>query len=247
MQCPKCRYEPTMAEMQSSPGQCASCGIVYEKYDDQSHMAERRAKRRPWLLSAVALVAVVALTVGGLKFHTHQQAIEQIDAQVKLATAYVEQMAAVSSGASSMTFGELFSKADRFIGEIDSALVKVSIVEPRLPEAEAAQAYMKAGQEVIRNISGAARSMMEFGTAKDREKRAIEDEMSSNSYRRERASEMKLKALDDQIKALDAMKVKQNSLRTSAKAMLAAQGSLGALSASSLLSQDLQARLVSDK
>ncbi len=247
MQCPKCGYEPTMAEMQSNPGQCASCGIVYEQYDGQAHAAERRARRRPWLLSAVGLFAVVALIVGGFKFYAHRQAIEQIDMQVKLATAYVEQMTAVSSGAASMTFGELFSKADRFIAEIDSALVKVSIVEPRLAEAEAARAYMKAGQEVIRNISGSARSMMEFGNAKDREERANEDAMSSNSYRRERASETKLKALDDQIKALDSLKAKQEALRASAKVMLTAQGSLGALSASSLLSQDLQARLLSEK
>lgn len=247
MQCPKCSYEPTMAEIQISPGQCPGCGIFYDKYDAQAHATERIAKRRPWLMAIVALVTVAVLAASGMKFYAHQKAIKQIDEQVRLATAYVEQMTAVSSGAASMTFGELFSKADRFIGEIDSALVKVSIVEPRLAEAEAAQAYMKAGQEVIRNISGSARSMMEFGTAKDREERANEDAMSSNSYRRERASETKLKALDDQIEALDSMKAKQEALRASAKVMLTAQASLGALSASSLLSQDLQARLLSEK
>lgn len=31
MQCPKCNYEPTMAEMQSSPEQCPSCGVYYSK------------------------------------------------------------------------------------------------------------------------------------------------------------------------------------------------------------------------
>lgn len=30
MQCPKCKYEPTMAEMQASPGDCVSCGVNYQ-------------------------------------------------------------------------------------------------------------------------------------------------------------------------------------------------------------------------
>lgn len=30
MQCPKCHYEPTMAEMQRSPNDCVKCGINYE-------------------------------------------------------------------------------------------------------------------------------------------------------------------------------------------------------------------------
>ncbi|SHM76745.1 hypothetical protein SAMN05216288_4245 [Pseudomonas punonensis] len=32
MTCPKCGYEPTMAEMQRSPNDCVSCGINYEGY-----------------------------------------------------------------------------------------------------------------------------------------------------------------------------------------------------------------------
>lgn len=31
MQCPKCGYEPTMAEMQSSPDRCPSCEVYYAK------------------------------------------------------------------------------------------------------------------------------------------------------------------------------------------------------------------------
>lgn len=31
MQCPKCNYEPTMAEMQRSSDQCPSCGVYYAK------------------------------------------------------------------------------------------------------------------------------------------------------------------------------------------------------------------------
>ena len=31
MQCPKCSYEPTLSEVQSSPDMCAKCGVVYAK------------------------------------------------------------------------------------------------------------------------------------------------------------------------------------------------------------------------
>lgn len=32
MRCPKCKYEPTLSEMQASPDTCPSCGVIYEKY-----------------------------------------------------------------------------------------------------------------------------------------------------------------------------------------------------------------------
>ena len=31
MECPKCSYEPTMAEQSDSPDICPSCGVVYSK------------------------------------------------------------------------------------------------------------------------------------------------------------------------------------------------------------------------
>lgn len=39
MRCPKCKYEPTMAEQASNKDQCPSCGIFYAKY-----MAHLKAK-----------------------------------------------------------------------------------------------------------------------------------------------------------------------------------------------------------
>ena len=50
MQCPKCHYEPTMSEMQRSPGDCVKCGINYEGHarfieeDDRRRSAERGEK-----------------------------------------------------------------------------------------------------------------------------------------------------------------------------------------------------------
>lgn len=47
MQCPKCNYEPTMAEMQSSPDDCVQCGVNYEGYArHQASAAEQEQARR---------------------------------------------------------------------------------------------------------------------------------------------------------------------------------------------------------
>lgn len=44
MQCPKCGYEPTMSEIQSSPDQCPSCGVYYAKV---SHLTVDAAEEKP--------------------------------------------------------------------------------------------------------------------------------------------------------------------------------------------------------
>lgn len=42
MQCPKCKYEPTMAEQQQSPSDCIRCGVNYEGH--ARHIAAANAK-----------------------------------------------------------------------------------------------------------------------------------------------------------------------------------------------------------
>ena len=40
MQCPKCKYEPTMVEMQRSPDDCVSCGVNYQGH--ARHVEQKR-------------------------------------------------------------------------------------------------------------------------------------------------------------------------------------------------------------
>lgn len=44
MQCPKCRYEPTLAEVQQSPEDCVKCGVNYKGFE--RHVAEVKAQRQ---------------------------------------------------------------------------------------------------------------------------------------------------------------------------------------------------------
>lgn len=43
MQCPKCKYEPTMAEMQRSPEDCINCGVNYQGH--ARHVEQVKARR----------------------------------------------------------------------------------------------------------------------------------------------------------------------------------------------------------
>jgi len=47
MKCPKCNYEPTLAEMQRSPDDCVKCGVNYvghARHLEQKRLQEREAK-----------------------------------------------------------------------------------------------------------------------------------------------------------------------------------------------------------
>lgn len=43
MQCPKCKYEPSLSEMQNSPGDCTKCGVNYEGH--ARHVEQVRVQR----------------------------------------------------------------------------------------------------------------------------------------------------------------------------------------------------------
>lgn len=48
MQCPKCKYEPTLAEMQRSPQGCVKCGVNYQSHAQHVELvkAQRAAEQQ---------------------------------------------------------------------------------------------------------------------------------------------------------------------------------------------------------
>lgn len=56
MQCPKCGYEPTLSEVQRSPGDCTQCGVNYEGYA-RSVEAQNRARADAQAQAAANFVA----------------------------------------------------------------------------------------------------------------------------------------------------------------------------------------------
>ena len=59
MQCPNCKYEPTLTELQGSPEQCPSCGVYYAKAAQQ-----KAAPKDPWALEKKIIGKVSAGIAG---------------------------------------------------------------------------------------------------------------------------------------------------------------------------------------
>lgn len=248
MQCPKCSYEPTMSEIQASPDKCPRCDVYYSKIGAEHAAAKAR---KPTLGSARKIVPLLLLLVaigggatGWIKYQARQAALKDIESQVRLASAYVDQMVSSADGAQAITFREIFANADRYVSEIDAALVKVSIVEPKIAEVEPAQRYMRGSQEMIRNISGQARAVLEFSNAKDKEKRGEEQSRSSNSYIRDQATETRLEAYDEQLKALDSMKERKAAIKKVAENLMGAQKELEAFNQTAFIRPGLVEKIV---
>lgn len=69
MKCPKCSYEPTMAEMQQTPDCCPSCGVYYSKIAARETGAAIKAPAvkvtfSQWVNSNPAVKWIAALVVG---------------------------------------------------------------------------------------------------------------------------------------------------------------------------------------
>lgn len=47
MECPKCKYNPTMREIQASPDVCPSCGVVYAKVMQAKSSSESKPVNIP--------------------------------------------------------------------------------------------------------------------------------------------------------------------------------------------------------
>lgn len=246
MQCPKCKYEPTMAEMQRSPGSCLKCQVVYSKIgEDRVVLPEApRNRKTTGLLSKVAAVCVVVVAlVGGWKFYDYRQTVAAVEEHVRLTSAYVTQIVTALDDAGSMTFAEFFEKANKAVSEIDASMVRVSVVSGESDVSAASVIYMKKSQEVIRAISGSMRAMMKLSSAKDRLERAEKDQYSSNEYIQERSAKTRREALDEQIEILESLKGSRENMIKLLADMKAAGEAIPGVADSSLVAPPLYEQL----
>lgn len=248
MQCPKCRYEPTLAEVQRSPNGCVSCGEEYGSAESASAAAApsgagRKVKGRVLLLSVFALAAVIGAGYFGFSIYTERLVTEQVNKEVKLASAYVSQVLTAVDDSGSMTFSEFFTKANKAVTEIDSIAVRLSVIEPQNEATAAGIHYAKKSQEVIRGTANSMRAILSLSSAKDREKNAKIRTESSNQYVRDSGYEAVRKALDDQIETLGEMKKIRTDLATSAKELQLAGDGIKGVDRDSLVSPPLLERL----
>ena len=76
MQCPKCRYEPTMSEISASPGDCVKCGINYIGHANA--VSEARAQRQ----AAAVTPAIGTVVKKALAGYEGAQAVVVLDLQM---------------------------------------------------------------------------------------------------------------------------------------------------------------------
>lgn len=65
MQCPKCKYEPTMVEMQRSPDDCVSCGVNYQGHARHVEQKRIEAEEKKSQLKIAPAVQAVMWDYGG--------------------------------------------------------------------------------------------------------------------------------------------------------------------------------------
>lgn len=248
MQCPRCKYEPTMSEMQESPNTCLKCGTKYVGIGkvEQSPVVRGVGRNGVVRFSLLFFIVIFFVVAGyyGHSIYEDMRVAEQVDKEVKLTSAYVSQVLTALDGAGSMTFAEFFSKANKAVEEIDSIALRISVIEPQNQTTEAGISYTKKAQEVVRGTSSSMRALMSLSSARDREASAKVRTESSNEYIREAGYESLKGALDDQVKALDEIKEARSALALSAKGLRSAGEEMQGVGSSSLVSPPLLDKLV---
>lgn len=83
MQCPKCSYEPTMAETQRSPNDCVKCGVNYEGFK-RARAGAGRAAAPVVLAPQRVVVADIDMPLGSMVRFMVKWAIATIPAALIL-------------------------------------------------------------------------------------------------------------------------------------------------------------------
>ena len=165
MQCPKCKYEPTMAEMQRSPSSCIKCATSYSGYQQATSIA----KAGNIVAVVVGVVLLLGVAVFGWQWNEERQEKEllfsQVDQQVRVFNGLVGELLDQSAG---MTRGQFFEKANRRVIDIDAAIAKaLSIDDSVMPGlGKQAAAYGKASRSMIKAIGEQQRAEVGLSVAK---------------------------------------------------------------------------------
>jgi hypothetical protein len=165
MLCQKCKYEPTMAEIQRSQGACIKCSADYSSYQPSSS-APKAAK----LAGLVFFVGVfLAAAVLGWQWNENRQKKEllfsQVSQQVRVINGLVGELLDQGAG---MTRGQFFEKASRRVIDIDAAIAHtLSIDDSVMPGlSQQAAAYGKASRSLIKAIGEQQRAEIALSVAK---------------------------------------------------------------------------------
>jgi hypothetical protein len=174
VQCPKCKYEPTMSELQASPNECVRCYGVGAKQE----------RRLPWLLF-IGVAFVCLLAVGGYGYSQYQKKAAEdalyllIDAKVRVVNGVSMELLDQSAG---LTKAEFFTKADKRVKELDDVIVQILSVNDSIRPgvAQAAADYARGARAVIKAVADQAMAEAVMNVDKESFSRYVKHESDPN-------------------------------------------------------------------
>lgn len=156
MQCPKCKYEPTMAEMLASPDDCVKCGVSYG-----APPPLRSLKKRGRIVLGVSVAALILLAIAagyfGITEHRKQTVIAESASYMRTANGYVAEMLDEKA---SLTNAAFLEKLPRRIQNLDDLNAKVLAMDDTyLPGLKSATAdYVRASRSFLLRFADMTRA-----------------------------------------------------------------------------------------
>ncbi len=166
MQCPKCKYEPTMSEMQRSPDDCVKCGV---KFSSSTPSAIPRPVRRGALSAVTGVIGLsILLVVGGyfgLIEYRKQAAIDEAGRYMRSANGYVAEMLDEKAN---RTTAEFLGKLPRRIQSLDDLNAQVlAMDDSSLPGLKGATAdYIRASRSFLSSFADMRRAEISLSVKK---------------------------------------------------------------------------------
>lgn len=150
MQCLKCRYEPTMAELQKSPDVCTACSVPFA-LAARSMTAAPSNSRRIVAIAVFSLLITAALVLAGFWGHSEYKRgilIDEVEQSMRAANGFVSE---ILDDKALLTNGQFLQKIPRRIAELDSLLASTLAINDReIPGLTvAAAAYVRSSRSFL--------------------------------------------------------------------------------------------------
>lgn len=176
---------------------------------------------RRWFWTALAAIAVAVASAGYVGVQSSRSK-DAVRLQVATVASHADNFAAALVS-DSTTFGEAYKKAEALVDQADAALVALRVDQAvKLADREPAENYIKALQELARQLSSVLRIRQRLGSELDLAQEALRDITRAGTQYGVQA------ALDRSSKHADAVKVEGQKLKEAEAALLARFDEVGA-------------------
>lgn len=168
MQCPNCKYEPTLSQVQRSPVKCVSCGSDFRQSESGVAPSGPRAITGRYLrfgaIVALVVIGLIAAAVYGHRQYKESQLVEQVEQKMRSANSYVAEMLDAQAG---RTNGEYLQKIPKRIEELDRLVAdSLAIDDSAIPGASKLTAdYVRVSRAYLNQFTRHLRATIQASVA----------------------------------------------------------------------------------